>query len=102
MSKTALKSVKNNLNKVIFCGFILLTFVVGYYALPIVKEATNVYSKGGKQNIWDDELSPLSLEKLKEIYQKAKEEGDDEMLARLKKEAKRRGRKQGKNKLSLD
>lgn len=59
-------------------------------------------AKVPKQNLWDDELSPLDLQVLKELYQKAKELGDQKLLKRLQKEAKRRGRKQGQNKISLD
>ena len=50
-----------------------------------------VQSKGGKQNLWDDEISPLSNQELQDLKAKAKSEKDTKTLQRVVKEEKRRG-----------
>ncbi len=79
-------------------GEIVMT---GVTVTLIVVESINVYneidkihnlnSKGGKQNLWDDELSPLSNEALAEEYFKAKRERNKERVQKIQKEQKRRG-----------
>jgi len=53
--------------------------------------ATYVYSKGGKQNIWDDQLSPLSDAELAALKAGAIASGDAALKKRVDKEEKRRG-----------
>ncbi|KAA0991028.1 hypothetical protein [Dyadobacter aurulentus] len=48
-------------------------------------------SKGGKQNLWDDQLSPLSNQQLKEKEAAAKGAKDTQLQQKIKKEWKRRG-----------
>jgi RHS repeat-associated protein len=60
------------------------------------------FSKGGKQGLWDDELSPLSNEALSAAKKIAKAIKDTQTIGRINKEEKRRGernkQKRGKNK----
>jgi hypothetical protein len=48
-------------------------------------------TKGGKQNLWDDQLSPLSDEALRRLKEEAIQTGAIELLRRIIKEEKRRG-----------
>lgn len=53
-------------------------------------------SKGGKQNLWDDELSPLTDAQLEAEFLKARAAGDTQRLQKLVKEEKRRGQRNKK------
>jgi RHS repeat-associated protein len=50
-----------------------------------------VQSKGGKQNIWDDQLSPLSLEQLQQKKKEAIDSKDTKLIKKIEREEKRRG-----------
>jgi hypothetical protein len=47
--------------------------------------------KGGKQGLWDDELSPLSNEALRAAKDAAKAAGDNVKIGKINREEKRRG-----------
>ncbi|GEM_PF-4963142 len=69
-----------------------ITFGIGYFVTQSSKPAIEVLqSKGGKQNLWDDELSPKALKELLDLLAKAKLAGDRELIRRIQKELKRRG-----------
>jgi len=67
-------------------------FVYSITSTPVVLEA-----RGGKQNLWDDELSPLKPQALKDLWDEAQALGNSELVHRVQKERKRRGREIGKN-----
>jgi RHS repeat-associated protein len=57
----------------------------------IWKGLSGLFSKGGKQNLWDDQLSPLSPEQLQSLKEKAQAENNTELLRKIQREEKRRG-----------
>jgi len=53
-------------------------FVYSITSAPVILEA-----KGGKQNLWDDELSPLKPQALKDLWDEAQALGNSELVRRV-------------------
>lgn len=99
----SIPKIKFHLRKIIFIiALFSITLGVIYFVSQSSKTAIEILnSKGGKQNLWDDELSPMALEELFDLLAKAKLAGNSELIQRIQKELKRRGirNKQKKSKI---
>jgi len=58
---------------------------------PGLKDKSILFSKGGRKNLYDDQLSPLSDEELQQLKDEAKKNKDKQLLNRINTEEKRRG-----------
>ena len=82
-----------NLKIVVIIAMALLStiFMVSYFVSQSSTTTIEIlHSKGGKQNIWDDELSHLEDFDLIEMLRQARKAKNKKLVKRIEKELKRR------------